>query len=54
MCWVRGMRDFEEEKVSLLTSSSNFSLHEKQKHYNFLEEYTVTVVNMSSNLTYNP
>lgn len=51
MCWVRGMRDFDEEKVSLLTSSSNFSLHEKHKHYNFLGEYTVTVVKISSNFT---
>lgn len=51
ICWVRGMRDFDEEKVSLLTSSSNFSLHEKHKHYNFLGEYTVTVVKISSNFT---
>lgn len=40
MCCVRGMTDFPEEKVSLLTSSSNFSLHEKHKHYNFSRENT--------------
>lgn len=40
MCWVRGITDFAEEKASLLTSSSNFSLHEKWKHYNFSRENT--------------